>query len=105
SIDSLNGQDVQRLVIRDSTGSEYLKDAEAEFQPEESQSGEFQPEEFQKEIAIGSFSHLSVGDNFQVSVKKGEAYKLILDGKKQDVDAVEISPSGDKLALGFPRSV
>lgn len=94
SVDSLKDKDVQRLVIQDASGAEYLRDTnQNEFQ--------FKPEGFQKEISIGEFKRISVGDNFHVMVKKADGYKLILDGNMNDVEAVEISQSDQNLAIGF----
>lgn len=96
SLDSVD-ENTRRLTIRDSTGVQYLKDTTAI-----TEQFRFVPEGYQKEIQTSAFSTLDIGFNFEALVKKADSYKVILDGKMEDVEATQVIQSGEDLKIAYP---
>ncbi|MBC8110896.1 MAG: DUF2807 domain-containing protein, partial [Verrucomicrobia bacterium] len=57
--------------------------------------------QFSQKLDLKDFSKLNIGNNFQVSVKKGNAFQLTLSGEQSDVNDVRGEVKNGELSLYF----
>lgn len=79
------------------------KDAKiADTQDEESQIDE---EDFTKEMnELKDFKKVSVSGNIEVEIEAGDAFKVMVNGRKKLVDKIDITQNKDELLINFAKS-
>ena len=54
-----------------------------------------------RQFNVGSFSKVDIGGAFVVRFRKGTTYKVVADGRENDLDDVNVKVNGNKLTVGM----
>ncbi len=57
-----------------------------------------------RQFNVGSFSKVNVGGAFVVRFRKGTTYKVVADGREDDLEGVSVKVDGNQLEVGMERN-
>lgn len=57
--------------------------------------------EFTKELQVRDFDQINMGSAFVIHIKKGDTYKVVVSGDKDDIEDLEVDNNSRTLEIGF----
>jgi hypothetical protein len=57
-----------------------------------------------KKFKVANFKSIELGSTFEVHVHKGNVYAVSVTGREKDIEEIEVTSSGGKLAIGYETS-